>query len=427
VYNQPMGVGFQDSAPAVNLPLREVSPPMTAEASSSTDRRFTLDHSSFEKLLAAAWVLQCLQDQLRAGQLGRDETSAKPVTTQKQMETASSGSHGAVTVELPASPRLMEAESKAVVVTDQRPERETLAGLVKISPPIETETLHFDGGVKVEPATAELKKSFPAEATAPIVRPVLAVSDPANKSDTELIRSRTGFDLRTAFHRALNSFKHLLPTYRVNLTLRAVRAVTIATPVWVLSLVAALLFLGVWRYEPLHSAQAVSTSIPPAAAIVIGNSPRNLATTTRPVSEPVKATVTEPLQYRTAPKTSPPLEVSHKHITDSATLSAVQQMSRYEINGLRRRARYGDESAAFTLGMAYEVGSFVPQNCVEAARWVATSAEAGDAAAQYNLGLRYRDGDGVPASRTESAKWLRKAAAHRSPQARRALKMLASR
>ena len=423
-----MGVGFQDSAPAVNLPLREVSPPMAAEASSSIDRRFTLDHSAFEKLLAAAWVLQCLQDQLRAGQFGRAQTSADPVSAQKRMGTASSGSQQPVSVALPSSPRVMEAESKAVVVKDQRPESETLAGLVKMSPPIETATLNFDGGVKVEPEKAEFKKSFPAEATARIVWPVLAVSaGPANKSDRELIRSRARFDLRTAFHRALDSFTHLLPTYRVNLTLRAVRAVAIATPVWVLSLVAALLFLGVWRHEPLHSAQAVSRSIPPAAEAVIGNSPRSLTTTTRPVSEQVKTTVAEPLRYRTAPRTSPPLEVSHRHITDPATFSAVEELSRYEIDGLRRRAKYGDESAAFTLGMAYEVGSFVPQNCGEAARWVATAAEAGDAAAQYNLGLRYRDGDGVPASRTESAKWLRRAAAHRSPQAKRALRMLASR
>jgi uncharacterized protein len=105
----------------------------------------------------------------------------------------------------------------------------------------------------------------------------------------------------------------------------------------------------------------------------------------------------------------------------------VQQLSRYEIKGLRRRAQYGDESAAFTLGMAYEVGYPVPQSCVEAARWVTTAAEAGDAAAQYNLGLRYRDGDGVPANSAESEKWLRQAAVHRNQQAKLALKILASR
>jgi len=114
-------------------------------------------------------------------------------------------------------------------------------------------------------------------------------------------------------------------------------------------------------------------------------------------------------------------------VTDPATLSVVQGLSQHEISGLRRQAKYGDASAAFTLGMAYEVGRHVPQNCAKATRWVTTAAEAGNAAAQYNLGLRYRDGDGVSANRAESEKWLRKAATHRNRQAKLALKMLASR
>jgi TPR repeat protein len=121
------------------------------------------------------------------------------------------------------------------------------------------------------------------------------------------------------------------------------------------------------------------------------------------------------------------LEFSHYRTTDRASFSAVQQLSRYEINGLLRRAHYGDDSAAFTLGMAYEVGRFVPQNCAQAARWVTAAAESGDAAAQYNLGLRYRDGDGLAANRAESEKWLRKAAAHNNRQARLALRELARR
>jgi hypothetical protein len=77
--------------------------------------------------------------------------------------------------------------------------------------------------------------------------------------------------------------------------------------------------------------------------------------------------------------------------------------------------------------MAYEIGHYVRQNCVEAARWVTMAAEAGNAAAQYNLGLRYRDGDGVSADLRESKKWLRQAAAHRNPEAKIALQLLASR
>jgi TPR repeat protein len=105
----------------------------------------------------------------------------------------------------------------------------------------------------------------------------------------------------------------------------------------------------------------------------------------------------------------------------------VAQLSRFEINGLRRQAKYGDDSAAFTLGMAYEVGRYVRQNCTQAARWVTMAAEAGNPAAEYNLGLRYRDGDGVSADLHESEKWLRKAAAHRNRNAKLALQLLASR
>jgi TPR repeat protein len=72
------------------------------------------------------------------------------------------------------------------------------------------------------------------------------------------------------------------------------------------------------------------------------------------------------------------------------------------------------------------MGRHVRQSCTEAARWVAIAAEADNAAAQYNLGLRYRDGDGVPANRAESVKWLRRASARSNPEARLALRMLAS-
>jgi TPR repeat protein len=145
---------------------------------------------------------------------------------------------------------------------------------------------------------------------------------------------------------------------------------------------------------------------------------------TRAASQPAKK-IESTQSRRPAPFRS--LAASHEQITDLATSSVVQQLSRYEINGLRRQAKYGDDAAAFTLGMAYELGRYLHQDCVEAARWVAMAAEADNAAAQYNLGLRYRDGDGVSADLHESEKWLRKAAAHRNPEAKLALQLLASR
>ena len=135
-----------------------------------------------------------------------------------------------------------------------------------------------------------------------------------------------------------------------------------------------------------------------------------------------RTTANEPLldsHQRSGPV--PASQLSHMQVTDSAMSSALQTLSRYEIAGLRRRAEYGDDSAALLLGMAYETGHLVPQNCGKAGQWVATSASEGNAAAQYNLGLRYREGDGVPVNQEVGASWLRKAAAQRYSEAQLAL------
>jgi hypothetical protein len=125
------------------------------------------------------------------------------------------------------------------------------------------------------------------------------------------------------------------------------------------------------------------------------------------------------LHQRSAPV--PAYQLSHMQVTDPAMSSALRTLSRYEIVGLRRRAVYGDDSAALLLGMAYETGHLVPQNCVKAGEWVTKSANEGNAAAQYNLGLRYRHGDGEPVNQEVGARWLRKAAAQKYSQAQLAL------
>jgi Sel1 repeat-containing protein len=135
-----------------------------------------------------------------------------------------------------------------------------------------------------------------------------------------------------------------------------------------------------------------------------------------------RATVSQPsqnLHQHSGPV--PASQVSHMQVTDPAISSALGTISRYEIAGLRRRAEYGDDTAALFLGMAYETGHLMPQNCAKAAQWVATSASEGNAAAQYNLGLRYREGDGVPVNPDVGASWLRKAAAQKYAQAHLAL------
>ena len=418
--------------------LEEMPPPMAAEASCGTSPRFTLDHFSFEKLLAAAWVLQCLHDQLHNPH-GRDETIAELVKTQEPVETGNSGLQVAMEPVAQLSPRVTEADSATEVSNCRPADDETLAELVEAQQGVETGTLDFDAAVKVELRTAELKtaelnKSLQSEdvATVRAGKPPLPVLEEL-ADNSERARHRSAFNLRTAnlrtaFNRTLHAFTNPRPAFRVNLTLRALRTVAIATPVLLLTMVAALLLLETWRHEPFHSAQAISRPSAPTADAVVSVTSTTLTTTTRGASEygnrDNKRTASrKPKQPRTI---SPP-RASHRQVTDPATVSVVQGLSRYEISGLRRQAKYGDASAAFTLGMAYEVGRHVPQNCAKAARWVTTAAEAGNAAAQYNLGLRYRDGDGVPAHRAESEKWLRKAAARRYSKANLALKMLASR
>jgi len=398
---------------------------MAEEASAGMNQRFTLDYSSFEKLLEAAWVLQCLQNHLHGPRLDRHEAIIEPVKIQKEIETVEPSVQVVAKPVLQFSSLVTDADRKQEVLGAQPADDKTLAELVETQPAIETPTLNFAAAAKVELKTVKLEKSLPSEEAMPhpIHPPLPVVTNPANNNDQVRARRRASFNLRTILNRTQDAFAHLLPNFRVNLTLPALRAVAIATPVWLLSLVAALLFLEVWRHESFQNAQAISRLSTPAMAAALSNTSTPLTATTRPVSEEVKRTNKEQRRFRPVP----PREVSHRRITDPATSSVVQQLSRYEIRGLRRQATFGDASAAFALGMAYEVGRDVGQNCAEAARWVTMAAEAGDAAAQYNLGLRYRDADGVSADQAASEKWLRKAAAHRYPQAKLALKMLASR
>jgi len=134
------------------------------------------------------------------------------------------------------------------------------------------------------------------------------------------------------------------------------------------------------------------------------------------------ATASVPFQgVQQHPGVVPTHQLSHMQVTDPTVSSALYSLSRYEIVGLRRRALYGDDVAALLLGMAYETGHLVPQDCITARAWVTKSANEGNAAAEYNLGLRYRQGDGQPANQEVGAQWLEKAAAQKYSQAQFAL------
>jgi hypothetical protein len=530
VYDFSMGRGFGIPRPAI-IPFCEVRPPMAAASSSGTNQQLTLDHSSFEKLLAAAWVLQCLHDQLHPP-ADSGQVAAQPLTSREKIDRGVSVSleitrREIIKPTIQLSPRAIETPRKPAALNTRSSNDQTLTELLKTQEAIETGILNLDATVKrlvslspkltqktatheptpanltpvvrtplrlapfapkptppAQPAAApELIKPIPvqqklpdqhkpaprasafdlgtslnrlcgiltqhvstdrAKAALPTLR-TITIATHVNLRNTvarlrntyaryqaafrlrvekELASRGSSFNLEAARKRLREACAPRTSTFRINFTLRSLRAVAIATPVWLLLMIANLLLLETWLHQPFQGARAMSapsSSIAEAAVTANVSAP---AHSTRPLSQPAKRIEsTGPRQ----PTSIPPFAASHDQITDPATFSVVAQLSRFEISGLRRQARYGDDSAAFTLGMAHEVGHYVHQNCAEAARWVTMAAEAGNPAAEYNLGLRYRDGDGVSADLHESEKWLRRAAAHRNRNAKIALQLLASR
>jgi hypothetical protein len=193
---------------------------------------------------------------------------------------------------------------------------------------------------------------------------------------------------------------HLRPSAPVRLRLKLPRLSTVVV------LAAVLLIMLVFLFPITRASHPSDAVVAPSEA----STAAKLMTTTEPSQD---------LHQRSG--SFPAFKLSHLQVTDPAMSSALRNLSRHEIVGLRHRAAYGDDSAALLLGMAYETGHLVPQNCIKAREWVTESANEGNAAAQYNLGLRYRQGDGVPVNQEVGAQWLRKAAAQKYSQAQLAL------
>jgi TPR repeat protein len=76
----------------------------------------------------------------------------------------------------------------------------------------------------------------------------------------------------------------------------------------------------------------------------------------------------------------------------------------------RKAADQGDAIAQSQLGVAYEQGTGVPQDYLQAADWYRKAAEKGLAEAQYGLGFLYLHGKGVPKDDTQATTWMLKAA-----------------
>jgi RNA polymerase primary sigma factor len=67
----------------------------------------------------------------------------------------------------------------------------------------------------------------------------------------------------------------------------------------------------------------------------------------------------------------------------------------HSLMDLRAAASAGNSNAQFVLGLKYEKGDEVEDNCVEAARWYQKSAQQGHPYARFNLGICYESGLGV--------------------------------
>jgi TPR repeat protein len=86
---------------------------------------------------------------------------------------------------------------------------------------------------------------------------------------------------------------------------------------------------------------------------------------------------------------------------DGARQSATKQLQR-----LRQDADQGSRLGQYVLGVMYQLGEIVPQDHVEAAKWVRRAADQDLAVAQFVLGAMYVLGRGVPEDHIRAHMWL---------------------
>lgn len=87
-----------------------------------------------------------------------------------------------------------------------------------------------------------------------------------------------------------------------------------------------------------------------------------------------------------------------------------QAFSQMTVKELLSVAEAGDAEAQYKLGIIYENGQGVEDNCMAAARWYKLSAEQGHATAQFNLALLYKSGLGVTQNLQTAKHWMTQAA-----------------
>ncbi len=346
---------------------------------SSMDERLLLDLPSFQKLLEAAWVLQNHRSLPRQ--------VASPPLTAGALDFLSP----VVGITASASVRAYEAVT-ANVPTPLAPLTIPIAkSLATSSVPQLNEPATLLAAMDAHPAPFVLA-SVPAKIPA-VEQPMMNAHDTSNSGSRALVPLSAGrFPVPK------------LPAITIRFTPRTRAA---AAPATVLLIV--LVFVASYLLSHRTSLTPVKAAFQAIGTAIEGTRTQVVEARSKPAPAPVAAEPAKP-------------ETSHLRVTAFESESIVEDLSRFEMQTVRRQAQFGDEDAALTLGLAYEVGSQVPQNCTEAAHWIFVAAEQGNAAAEYNLALRYLYGDGTPASASEARKWFHKAASQGNHDAATALK-----
>ncbi len=383
------------------------------------NHRFPLDVRSFQKLLAAAWVLQCERD--RELSESHNGVTILAVSSHKdEWNTA-----------LPlASPGNVFEPTRAIAEAHTPPTHEivapsVIASALPVAPIYQQTEVAGALALAPDPDCSPLRD--------PIPFPPPDVSKKAARGTNEAAVAQT------SRREALSLVKEPAVSTPTGSNFKRASLVTAAYagPVVVLLIMLAFLFSLTRIHRPILTAVKTTLLAPKVAidrieadktavdkdTIVVSKDKDKIAVNASPTaasvgqtSSPVAAASNHPrtdlpVLAPTAPKPTVP-EPSHLRVTDPAALSLVAELSPYEMQVVRQQAEYGDAVAALTLGMAFETGRYVPRSCTEAAHWVAVAAQEGNSAAQYNLALRYISGDGTPTNLDEARKWLEKAAAH---------------
>lgn len=364
------------------------------------NHRFTLDVPHFQKLLEAAWVLQRDRERDRDRDLSESQNGVSVLAFPSDRDEL----NGALPLTLPGT----VLEPATAVAEAHAPQICEIADPSVVPSPLTVAPIYQRAEVAGALAMAADRHFSPLCDPIPFPAPDVFKKATRGKNETAVVQTSRPVVLSLPrFRDKYKDKEHALSTRTASMFKRASRLMTAnGGPVVVLLIMLAFLHSLLGSHRPSLTAVKAAPLVPKIA--VDDSTPRDhVGQAQSPLATGSKN-----------PRTDlPVLEPSHLRVTDTAA-SLVEGLSRYEMHTLRRQAQYGDDVAALTLGMAFEIGHHVPQSCTQAAQWVAVAAEEGNSAAEYNLALRYVSGDGTPTNLDEARKWFEKAAGHGYQKAR---------